>query len=220
MVSLRELLGLNLQIYLFQSPGDVENENRDLAQKIKNSRPDYDPDIIAGALRGGLWALRIFLDNYFQKAAASKDYEVVNLSFYGEVNQPVTFLLKRGLSSDVADKELLWVEDLSDTGLSFLKLLHHTYEKGLEEKKRSNCFSEERYQYLTGRLNELKRILDEKDGKAAREFRESGFMKDFEDIVHVTTAAAYVKADTAFIPNFFNRMVSSSCWIASSYEGQ
>ena len=236
MVDFRSLLGLDFQLFSYQSANDIETKNRELMQQIKDHDPSYKPDLCISVHRGGHYAIRIALDHYFPELVENKNFHMICLSSYTGIAKTSKLNLSRGIPRDVSvlGEHVILVEDLSDKGFSFVKELHHIYSKTLDEVRRTIKplksevdgetyeFYEREVDRLSNRLKELEESLSiENEGeraKAVTEIMQTGIRSEFENYVHVITAAAYIKPWTVFVPDFYIEIIPA--WIVNSYEEQ
>ena len=100
-----------------------------LAQAQKIQSDGYKPDIIVGIARGGLVPSRILAD-----LLETRDFAIITIEYYLGINQkskePV---LKQCLHTQLPDKKVLLVDDVSDGGRSLQLAKKHLQEQGAKE---------------------------------------------------------------------------------------
>jgi len=97
------------------------------AQKIQND--GYRPDIIVGIARGGLVPSRVLAD-----LLETKDFAIITIEYYvgiGQKNKEP--ILKQCLHTQVTNKKVLLVDDVSDCGRSLQLAKKHLEEQGASE---------------------------------------------------------------------------------------
>ena len=97
------------------------------AQKIQND--GYKPDIIVGIARGGLVPSRILAD-----LLETRDFAIITIEYYvgiGEKNKEP--ILKQCLHTQLPNKKVLLVDDVSDGGKSLQLAKKHLEEQGASE---------------------------------------------------------------------------------------
>ncbi|HYA78095.1 MAG TPA: phosphoribosyltransferase [Verrucomicrobiae bacterium] len=99
------------------------------AQKIQSD--GYKPDIIVGIARGGLVPSRILAD-----LLETRDFAIITIEYYVGIartcKEPV---LKQCLHTQLPDKKVLLVDDVSDGGRSLQLAKKHLQEQGAKEIK-------------------------------------------------------------------------------------
>ena len=102
-----------------------------LAQAQKIQSDSYKPDIIVGIARGGLVPSRILAD-----LLETRDFAIITIEYYVGIGQkskePV---LKQCLHTQLPDKKVLLVDDVSDGGRSLQLAKKHLQEQGAKEIK-------------------------------------------------------------------------------------
>src|SRR2546422_5126106 len=100
-----------------------------LAQRIRKS--DYSPEVIVGVSRGGWPPARIMSDLLENPNLAN-----LKVTFYKDIGvrykRP---LITQPVSSEVAGKRVLVVDDIADTGLSLRAVTKHLRKKGVEASR-------------------------------------------------------------------------------------
>jgi len=100
-----------------------------LAQAQKIQGDGYKPDIIVGVARGGLVPSRILAD-----LLETRDFAIITIEYYVGIGQknkePV---LKQCLHTQLPDKKVLLVDDVSDGGRSLQLAKKHLQEQGAKE---------------------------------------------------------------------------------------
>jgi hypothetical protein len=100
-----------------------------LAQAQKIQSDSYKPDIIVGIARGGLVPSRILAD-----LLETRDFAIITIEYYVGIGQkskePV---LKQCLHTQLPDKKVLLVDDVSDGGRSLQLAKKHLQEQGAKE---------------------------------------------------------------------------------------
>ena len=100
-----------------------------LAQAQKIQGDGYKPDIIVGIARGGLVPSRILAD-----LLETRDFAIITIEYYVGIGQknkePV---LKQCLHTQLPDKKVLLVDDVSDGGRSLQLAKKHLQEQGAKE---------------------------------------------------------------------------------------
>jgi hypoxanthine phosphoribosyltransferase len=99
------------------------------AQRIQGD--GFKPDIIVGIARGGLVPSRILAD-----LLETRDFAIITIEYYVGIGQtrkePV---LKQCLHTQLTDKKVLLVDDVSDGGRSLQLAKKHLEQQGAEEIK-------------------------------------------------------------------------------------
>ena len=102
-----------------------------LAQAQKIQSDGYKPDIIVGIARGGLVPSRILAD-----LLETRDFAIITIEYYVGIDQkskePV---LKQCLHTQLPDKKVLLVDDVSDGGRSLQLAKNHLEQQGAKEIK-------------------------------------------------------------------------------------
>ena len=236
-VTLRSWLGLDLELFSYRSADDIQSKNRQLMQKIKDDNPRYEPDLIISVYRGGHNAMRIACDHYFPGIVKEKKFYMICITSYTGIGETSNLVLTHPLPrrEKVLGKNILLVEDLSDTGVSLAAELYHIYSRALDEMRQpinqmkgdpgnEGVYQnmEREHQRLSGRLQELKIALTVKDKEkrieATKEVMKTGLQSEFEKYVNVNVAAAYIKPWTISIPDFWVELIPA--WIMNAYEEQ
>jgi len=100
-----------------------------LAQAQKIQGDGYKPDIIVGVARGGLVPSRILAD-----LLETRDFAIITIEYYFGIGQknkePV---LKQCLHTQLPNKKVLLVDDVSDGGRSLQLAKKHLQEQGAKE---------------------------------------------------------------------------------------
>ena len=122
---------------LFSSE-QIERRVTELAQQISKDFAgkitDDKPLVLLGALKGGF----MFLADLARKISVPVEIEFVSMSSYGnQLESSKAVELQFAPSIDLADRCVLVVEDIVDTGRSLTKLLEHL--RGLHPKEISLC---------------------------------------------------------------------------------
>ena len=100
-----------------------------LAQAQKIQGDGYKPDIIVGIARGGLVPSRILAD-----LLETRDFAIITIEYYvgiGQKNKEP--ILKQCLHTQLPDKKVLLVDDVSDGGRSLQLAKKHLQEQGAKE---------------------------------------------------------------------------------------
>jgi hypoxanthine phosphoribosyltransferase len=104
------------------------------AEKIRKS--DFKPDVIIAISRGGWLPARVLLDLLETPSLAN-----VSVEYYLGVaetrNEPV---LTQGVSAAVADKKVLIVDDVADTGKSLKLVKEHVLQQGAKEARMATLY--------------------------------------------------------------------------------
>ena len=97
------------------------------AQKIRSD--GYKPDIIVGIARGGLVPSRILAD-----LLETRDFAIITIEYYVGINQTKQEpILKQCLHTQLTDKKVLLVDDVSDGGRSLQLAKKHLQEQCAKE---------------------------------------------------------------------------------------
>ncbi len=97
------------------------------AQKIQND--GYKPDIIVGIARGGLVPSRILAD-----LLETRDFAIITIEYYVGIGQTSKEpILKQCLHTQMPDKKVLLIDDVSDGGRSLQLAKKHLQEQGAAE---------------------------------------------------------------------------------------
>lgn len=109
--------------YLRLSWGNIQKQCRSLAKKIKEKNISF--DIIVGIARGGWVPARLLSD-----LLGKDELYTIRIKFYDDVartkEKPV---IVHPLPVDVADKKVLLVDDIADSGESLRAAVNHIMEK-------------------------------------------------------------------------------------------
>ena len=99
------------------------------AQKIRGDC--YKPDIIVGIARGGLVPSRILAD-----LLETRDFAIITIEYYVGINQKAEEpILKQCLHTQLNDKKVLLVDDVSDGGRSLQLAKRHLEQQCAKEIK-------------------------------------------------------------------------------------
>jgi uncharacterized protein len=105
------------------------------AQKIHND--NYKPDIIIGIARGGIVPARILSD-----LLQAPDFATIQIEYYSGINQtkhePV---LKQRLHTEITNKKILLVDDISDCGRSLQLAKNYVQNQHAKEIKIATLYS-------------------------------------------------------------------------------
>ena len=105
------------------------------AQKVKSD--DYKPDIIVGIARGGLVPARILTD-----LLEIPQLAIIQEEFYVDIAQTrFEPILKQTLTTKIAGKKTLLVDDVADTGKSLELAEKHLLQHGAVEIKTVTLYS-------------------------------------------------------------------------------
>jgi uncharacterized protein len=105
------------------------------AQKIRNQ--NYQPDIIVGIARGGLVPARILAD-----LLETPQLGFMQVEFYVDLNQTKSEpTLKQPLTTNVAGKKVLLVDDIADTGKSLKLAQTHLQTQGANQTKTATLYN-------------------------------------------------------------------------------
>jgi hypoxanthine phosphoribosyltransferase len=108
-----------------------------LAQAQKIQSDGYKPDIIVGIARGGLVPSRILAD-----LLETRDFAIITIEYYVGIGQtkqePV---LKQCLHTQLTDKKVLLVDDVSDGGRSLQLAKKHLEQQGAKEIKIATVYA-------------------------------------------------------------------------------
>ena len=97
------------------------------AKKIQND--GYKPDIIVGIARGGLVPSRILAD-----LLETRDFAIITIEYYVGIGQKSKEpILKQCLHTQLPNKKVLLVDDVSDCGRSLQLAKRHLEEQGASE---------------------------------------------------------------------------------------
>ena len=123
--------GSGLQNARFEAPSwdSIYEMLIGLAQRIRKS--DYTPEVIVGVSRGGWPPARVMSDLLENPNLAN-----MKVTFYKDIGvryeKP---MITQPVTSDVAGKRVLVVDDIADTGLSLRAVTKHLRNKGVEASK-------------------------------------------------------------------------------------
>ncbi|HLN89558.1 MAG TPA: phosphoribosyltransferase [Candidatus Binatia bacterium] len=97
------------------------------AQKIQSK--NYKPDIIVGVARGGIVPARILTD-----LLETSELSFIQIEFYTDINQTqMEPALKQPLATQIANKKVLLVDDIADSGRSLKLAKNHLQQQGAIE---------------------------------------------------------------------------------------
>jgi hypothetical protein len=100
-----------------------------LAQAQKIQSDGYKPDIIVGIARGGLVPSRILAD-----LLETRDFAIITIEYYvGIAQKSKEPILKQCLHTQLPDKKVLLVDDVSDGGRSLQLAKKHLQQQGAKE---------------------------------------------------------------------------------------
>ena len=100
-----------------------------LGQGQKIQSDGYKPDIIVGIARGGLVPSRILAD-----LLETRDFAIITIEYYVGIGQRSKEpILKQCLHTQLPDKKVLLVDDVSDGGRSLQLAKKHLQEQGAKE---------------------------------------------------------------------------------------
>lgn len=112
------------QTYIAPSWDTIYEMLLDLALRIRQS--NFDPDLIVGVSRGG-WAPGRILSDLLENAHTAN----IKIEFYVGLGKTARKpVVTQPLTEDIANKRVLIVDDVSDTGKSLKVALDHIREKG------------------------------------------------------------------------------------------
>jgi uncharacterized protein len=107
------------------------------AQKISDA---YKPDFVVGIARGGLIPARILTD-----LLETPQLTTIQVEFYTDINQTLSKpLLKQPLTASVANKRVLLVDDIADTGQSLQFAKTYLQTQGVKEIKTATIYKKTR----------------------------------------------------------------------------
>jgi hypoxanthine phosphoribosyltransferase len=105
------------------------------AQKIRGD--GYKPDIIVGIARGGLVPSRILAD-----LLETRDFAIITIEYYVGIAQTKQEpILKQCLHTQLTDKKVLLVDDVSDGGRSLQLAKSHLQQQSAKEIKIATLYS-------------------------------------------------------------------------------
>lgn len=108
-----------------------------LAQARKIQSDGYKPDIIVGIARGGLIPSRILAD-----LLETRDFAIITIEYYVSIGQKNKEpILKQCLHTQLPNKKVLLVDDVSDCGRSLQLAKKHLQEQGAKEIKVATLYS-------------------------------------------------------------------------------
>ena len=108
-----------------------------LAQARKIQSDGYKPDIIVGIARGGLISSRILAD-----LLETRDFAIITIEYYVSIGQKNKEpILKQCLHTQLPNKKVLLVDDVSDCGRSLQLAKKHLQEQGAKEIKVATLYS-------------------------------------------------------------------------------
>ena len=100
-----------------------------LVKKIRNE--NFNPDILIGISRGGLVVTRILSDMMDNSNVA-----IIGVGFYKGINETDKEpIITQDLTIDLTKKQVLLIDDVSDTGKSFDYTLNYLKSKNLQKIK-------------------------------------------------------------------------------------
>jgi hypoxanthine phosphoribosyltransferase len=109
---------------IYPSWKDIYNLCFKIAKKINSS--NFQPDLLVGVCRGGLVPLRLLSDLLDIKNVAT-----IRVEFYSQIKKHYkTPKITQKLQLNIKNKKILVIDDVSDSGLSLLKV-----KKYLQSKK-------------------------------------------------------------------------------------
>jgi hypoxanthine phosphoribosyltransferase len=107
-----------------------------LCQAQKIQMQNYQPDIIVGIARGGLVPARILAD-----LLETPQLSTIQIEFYTGLNQTLQKpILKQALTTNLADKKVLLVDDIADTGESLKLAKTHLQTQGAQTTKTATLY--------------------------------------------------------------------------------
>ncbi len=110
--------------YLRLSWNDIERQCKDLAKEIQDK--GNSTDIIVGIVRGGLLPARILSD-----MLDNNELYTITIKFYESVGKTAKKpKIIHPIQGDITGKNILLVDDISDTGESLIIAKQHIEEKG------------------------------------------------------------------------------------------
>lgn len=114
--------------FLKPSWEEIEGMCKKLSIKIKK---DYEPEVLVGIVRGGLVPLRLFSD-----FLDNKNVSTIKIEYYTGIGKTKeTPEITQKLTTDIKEKKILVVDDVSDSGHSLKKALEHLKELNPKEIK-------------------------------------------------------------------------------------
>jgi uncharacterized protein len=107
-----------------------------LSQAQKILAQNYRPDIVIGIARGGLIPARILAD-----LLETSEFATIPIEFYIDINQTKSEpTLKQPLTTIVAHKKALVVDDIADSGKSLKLAKTHLQDQGASEIKTATLY--------------------------------------------------------------------------------
>ena len=107
-----------------------------LGQAQKILIQNYLPDMVIGISRGGLIPARILAD-----LLETSEFATIQIEFYVDMNQTKTKpTLKQPLTTNIASKKVLLVDDIADSGESLKLSKTHLQQQGASEVKTATLY--------------------------------------------------------------------------------
>jgi uncharacterized protein len=107
-----------------------------LGQAQKILIQNYLPDTVIGISRGGIIPARILAD-----LLETSEFATIQIKFYVDINQTKAEpTLKQPLTTNVAGKKVLLVDDIADSGESLKLAKTHLQEQGVSEVKTATLY--------------------------------------------------------------------------------
>ncbi len=107
-----------------------------LGQAQKILIQNYLPDMVIGISRGGIIPARILAD-----LLETSEFATIQIEFYVDINQTKAEpTLKQPLTTNVASKKVLLVDDIADSGESLKLAKTHLQQQGASEVKTATLY--------------------------------------------------------------------------------
>lgn len=107
-----------------------------LCQGQKILAQNYQPDLVIGITRGGLIPARILAD-----LLETSEFATIQIEFYVDINQTKAEpTLKQPLTTKVAHKKVLLVDDIADSGESLKLAKTYLQQQGTSEVKTATLY--------------------------------------------------------------------------------
>jgi len=118
----------------FVSWEDIHKICVELYEKIRNDR--FHPDVLIGVARGGWGPARILSDLFNDTRVAS-----MKIEFYTDISETAkTPKVMQPVSTEVAGKSLLVVDDVADSGLSLQVAVEHLKDRNAKEVRTTTLY--------------------------------------------------------------------------------
>lgn len=105
----------------FISSNQIQNRVQELGRFISADYPTQTPLVLIGVLRGALY----FLSDLSRYVTRPVEIEMISVSSYSGTKSTGKITLLQDITTDIAGKDVLIVEDIIDTGITLSALIQH-----------------------------------------------------------------------------------------------